>query len=525
MLPHAARHFVPHLTLVFALSLLGAPSLTAAEATLAVVNARVWTGDADRPRAEAISTDGSRILAVGSNQGISVTIGRNTVLIDGRGATLLPGFIDAHLHVMQYRESRHQGIYLRFRNTKAALLEAVKSRVASLPEGEWILGADFDDAVPPRNRPSRRWVDPISPRHPVWLRSLGGRCGLANAVALKLAGIDPASVRDGILRGSLMSRVDAALVEANSRQARRLHPAPVAAPSGFEDDDRVIESALRRAAAAGITSVHHTGGWTDLMVFQRLHRERRLPVRIYACTPLGAWTRLRDHIAVFGRGDEWLRWDCLKGFGAMSDAEAYSSISAAARAGIQVMVHVSPQPGLPALLDIYARVKSELPLSDPRFRIEHAHTMPPEILRAFRAAGAIASIQPPLLADFDKRAGGTPVPYEFPWRDALDAPITVAFGTDSVATSSLILPLASIQMALQRQGPHNTAITLDEALTAYTSGGAFAEFAETQKGRLRPGMLADFVLLDADIHHIPVAELHSVSPVLTVAGGQITYRN
>jgi predicted amidohydrolase YtcJ len=183
------------------------------------------------------------------------------------------------------------------------------------------------------------------------------------------------------------------------------------------------------------------------------------------------------------------------------------------------MVHVMPSPGLSALLDIYARTRQELRLADPRFRVEHAHAMAPEIIGAYASARVIASVQPPLLAKFDELRSK----YPYPWTAIRQAGLTVAFGTDSILSSGLVTAMQAIQLALHRSDADGRHITLDEALTFYTRDAAFARFTETRTGSLEPGKLADFVVFDSDLHALPKDELHKARPVLTVVNGAIRY--
>jgi predicted amidohydrolase YtcJ len=487
--------------------------------TLVVHNARVWTGNPSQPRAEAIAVTGARVEAVGSNEDVRALIGAQTRVIDARGASLIPGFIDAHLHVVWYRESVHPPLFLRFKRTRAEFVETVAAAAGKIPEGDWIIGVDWHEESWGGAVPTRSWIDRVTPKHPVWLRRWSGDAGVANAVALRLAGIDPAT-SNGLIRGGGMWRIDNAIVEHNLRAARRDHPGgPQATQSGYENDDRALEAVFRRLLSAGITSVHHTGGWQDMLLLRRLRNEGRLPVRVRACTQLKSWARLRDYVAEFGRGDEWLRWDCLKGFGAMSAQECHDWIAGASRAGLQVMVHVTEQPGLPALLDTYARVGREQNTADQRFRVEHAHTMPPEIIRKFVDAGVIASVQPPLLQKFDTKEAR----YAYPWKAVMDAGITIAFGTDSIATTSLITPVQSIRLARQRPGPDGAVLSLEEALRFYTRDAAYAGFEEREKGTLEAGKLADFVVFNCDLFANGGAWSSEPEVVLTVAGGEVKY--
>ena len=185
----------------------------------------------------------------------------------------------------------------------------VARAAANAPEGGWIIGEGWDERKWGGELPSKDWIDQVSPRNPVWLtRDLGG-AGLANSLALKAAGISSSTneppaggiVRDirgeptGLIRGGPMWLIDAVFAERDR-----------------EAVDRQLEQNMKALAGIGVTSVHHTGNWQELLAFQRLRKAERLRVRIYAGVPFPGWERLRDYVAAHGRGDSWLHWGGLE---------------------------------------------------------------------------------------------------------------------------------------------------------------------------------------------------------------------
>lgn len=484
-----------------------APVLLAA--TFAIVNARVWTGDSHRPWAEAVAISGERIVAVGSNEEIRKCAGASARIIDARGAAVTPGFNDAHIHLYSRPAARPDPpLFLRYIGTKAELVQRVAARAASTPKGTWILGFDWDERNWGGALPTREWLDRVSPDHPVWLTHLNADAGLANSAELRAAGISLGAKPSGLIRGGPMALVEAALVETTR-----------------EEDDRALEAVMRRLPEMGVTSVQHNNGWSELLILERLHKTGRLSVRVYDSVPLPSWKRLQDYIAVNGRGDAWHHWGGLKGFGVIPAEDFYRWTSAAARGGMQVMVHTGGPEYARMILSTYDRVRREQNLKEPRFRMEHGHDLPPDLIPLLVSSGTVASWQPPLLAHFDVRtAAGAPAPkYLFPCRAVLDAGVVIAFGTDAAAQSFLVSPLESIQMALERPGPDGSRITLDEALRAYTWGAAYAEFAEEEKGTLEPGKLADLVLFETDIFRLPARQLKQAQVRMTMVGGRVKY--
>lgn len=484
--------------------------------TLAVINARVWTADPARPHATALAVAGERILAVGSDAEIRALVSSSTRVVDAAGATVTPGLFDAHIHLFVFDSGPLPPLFLRFVADKTGVAQRVAARAAALPKKSWILGVDW-----PGTPLTRAFLDRAAPDHPVWLTSLHGDTGMANTAALHAAGISrdtpddsPGGIeRDargeptGVIRGGPMWRVEAALVEC-SRQR----------------DDRAIESQIDQLVRAGVTSVHHNNNWTDFLILQRLRREGRLHLRVFASPPLDSWPRLRDYIAAHGRGDCWLRWGAVKGYGAITAARYGPLVSDASRAGLQIMVHVGSNDELRILLDIFERVRRELSLRDPRFRVEHAHDMPADAIYAMVRAGALASWQPPLVVHYDQRARlGAPLPVNlFACQALLAAGVRIAFGTDT-QPGEVLPPMASLQMALERAAPDGTRLSLDEGLRALTRDAAWAEFAESEKGTLSPGMLADLVVFDRDLFQTPVPLIHEVKVRMTVIGGKVAF--
>ena len=511
------------------------PAQSVSDITIAVLNARIWTGNSTQPWAEAVAVGGERILAVGSNEDIRKIVRPATRVIEGNGATVTPGFIDAHFHLLNL-ENPEDLLNMRFVSGRREFADHVARAAAHAAEGTWILGEGWDERKWGGDLPSKEWIDQVSPRNPVWLTRALGSAGLANSLALRAAGVTagtrepPAGgiVRDargeptGLIRGGPMWLIDAVFAERDQAAV-----------------DRLLEKNMEALAGIGVTSIHHTGNWQELLAFQRMRNAGRLGVRIYAGVPLPGWERLRDYVAAHGRGDSWLHWGSLKLFRMEWSSgprifkdgkldrysvqpgadEAYEMFAGASRAGLQIMVHAGGYP----VLQFYQRIRQESNQPDLRHRIEHAHDVPSDWISLYAKAGVIASVQPPLLSHFDSRAraAAPPATHLFPCRELLEAGVKIVFGTDALTASPLTSPLESIQMALERAGPDGRRMTLEECLRAYTRDAAYAEFAENEKGSIEPGKLADLVLLDRDIFAAEVTTLHRTRVRLTILNGRI----
>jgi predicted amidohydrolase YtcJ len=322
---------------------------------------------------------------------------------------------------------------------------------------------------------------------------------------------------------------------------------------------RALDSAMTYVAERGVTSVDHMGGWGDLAVFERAKAMGALRTRIAAAVPLATWARLRDTVAARGHGDAWLRIGGLKGFvdGSLGSHTAamlepftdapndrglfvntpedlYAWTSGADKAGLQVMVHAIGDSAIRTQLNIYQRVEQENGARDRRFRIEHAQHIAPSDIPRIAQLHVIASMQPYHAIDDGRwaervigpeRARGT-----YAFRSLLDAGATLAFGSDWFVAPAT--PLEGIYAAVTRRTLDDRhpggwvpeqKITVEQALRAYTTGGAYAAFREKELGALAPGMLADLVLLDRDITRVAPETIRDARVMLTMVGGRVVY--
>ena len=523
--------------------------------TLAIVNARIWTGDRRRPWADAVLVRGDRIEAVGSSAEIRKRIRPDIRTIDAHGMMVTPGFIDAHVHFLDGGFAL-SSVQLRNATSKAEFIRRIKAFAATVPPGTWILNGDWDHTSWGGELPERSWIDSVTPDHPVWINRLDGHMNLANTLALRAAKItrDTKDVDGGLIVRDAQGEPTGILKD----NAMDLMSGAVPDPSPAMSL-RALDSAMRYVAARGVTSVDHMGGWGDLAIFERAHAMGALRTRIAVAVPLSTWARLRDTVAARGHGDAWLRIGGLKGFvdGSLGShtaamlqpfsdapndrglfvttpADLYRWTAGADKAGLQVMVHAIGDSAIRTQLDIYQRVEREDGKRDRRFRIEHAQHIVPTDMPRFAALGVIASMQPYHAIDDGRwaeavigpeRAKGT-----YAFRSLLDAGTMLAFGSDWFVAPAT--PLEGIYAAVTRRTLDDRhpdgwvpaqKITVQEALRAYTNGGAYAGFREKELGMLAPGMLADLVLIDRDLTHIPPETIRDARIMLTMVGGRVVY--
>jgi len=543
-------------SLLLILLVLGAcRSETQETATLVVTDAKVWTGDPDRPWAEAVATHGETITAVGSVADIAAFIGDDTEVISVAGSMLVPGMIDTHVHFIT-GGSGLAAVQLRDAATPEEFAARIGAFAKTLKPGEWILNGNWDHENWGGELPRRDWIDAVTPENPVWINRLDGHMSLANSLALELADVDADTpdvaggeiVRDesgaptGVLKDNAMGLIDAAV------------PAP-----GEEQLDREARAAMAHVASNGVTSVHDMAGWDSLAAYRRAKANGELTTRIYSVMPLQHWQQLRDEVSRNGRGDNWLRIGGLKGFmdGSLGSHTAAffepftdapddrgllindlddmrSWIGSADEAGLHVMVHAIGDRAIRSLLDIYLDVAESNGERDRRFRVEHAQHIHPHDIARFGVQGVIASMQPYHAIDdgrwADKVIGTERAKTTYAFRSLIESNAHVAFGSDWFVAPAT--PLEGIYAAVTRRtldgaNPDGWVpgqkITVEQALKSYTSEAAYASFEQDVKGMLKPGMLADFVLLDRDITAIPPEEIADTEVLRTVVGGRVVF--
>jgi predicted amidohydrolase YtcJ len=526
------------------------------EPALGIVNAKVFTVDRARPWAEAVGVCGERIDAVGTSDEIRRALPAGAHIVDAGGRLVVPGFNDAHVHLVDGAKDL-LSVNLRDATSSDEMRARVAAYVAKTPKGRWILGGFWDhEAWPDHALPTRALMDAAAPDHPVFLQRLDGHMAVANSRALALAGVTRdtpvpeggAIVKDasgeiaGVLKDNAMGLVDRAI------------PAP-----SYEETLTGAKAALAHAASLGVTTVQDlTTSADQLRVYQALRASGELPVRIYA-TQQRPYEEFVTMGVATGFGDDWLRIGGVKlyadgsmGSGTAAFFEAYADdpstrglllqspealktlVFDADAAGFQLLVHAIGDRANAVVLDIVEALARERGPRDRRVRIEHAQVVRDADKARFAKAGVIASIQPSHCTDdmrwAEKRIGTDRCALAYDFKSFLDAGVRVAFGTDWYVEP--LDPMIGLHAAVTRQFADGTPaggwhpeerIPMAQAVELYTLGSAYAEFAETRKGSIAPGKLADMVMLSRDLFTIPAGDILGTKPVLTIVGGRIVY--
>jgi predicted amidohydrolase YtcJ len=524
-------------------------------ATLVITDARVWTGDVANPWVEAVASRDGRIIAVGANADVANLIGDATEVISVPGSMLVPGFIDTHVHFIEGGAGL-SSVQLRDAATPEIFAERIAEHATTMEPGDWILQGAWDHENWGGELPNRDWIDSVTPDNPVWIQRLDGHMALANSLALGQAGVDADTpdidggtiVRDtdgrptGVLKDNAMMLVNAAIPDPSNAQL-----------------DREAAAAMQHVATKGVTSVHDMAGFSSLATYRRALAAGKLTTRMYSAVPLSQWKDLRDDIAKNGRGDEWLRTGGLKGFmdGSLgshtaaflepfTDAPEDSGflisdldemrqwIVAADAAGLHVMVHAIGDSAIRDLLDLYLDAEEANGKRDRRFRIEHAQHIHPDDIERFAVQNVVAAMQPYHAIDdgrwAEKIIGAERAKTTYAFRSLIDSGSHVAFGSDWFVAPPT--PLEGIYAAVTRRTLDDAnpdgwvpeqKVTVEQALHGYTTEAAYASFEEDIKGKLMPGMLADFVLLDRDLTAIAPETIRDAKVLKTIVGGNVIF--
>jgi predicted amidohydrolase YtcJ len=551
---------------LFLCLLLGALPHVSAPASLPVIaiyyHGNILTGvgldHANPERVTAIAVGRNEILAVGDDATVLSKKQPGTRLTDLQGAFVMPGFNDAHVHLAAAGQDK-LGVDLNGCTSLADMLSRVSAAADHALPGQWLLGGGWDHTLwTNQTLPTRQDLDRVSRGHPAILSRVDGHIAVANSAAFALSGVtnqtpNPrGSQFDHDAQGDLTGIVR----ESQAQNLIRRHIPP---PTP-ELRKRAIQFALDDAVAHGVTSVQDNSDWNDFLVYQQLERQGLLKIRITE------WLRFDDpvklllaHKAVHPATDRNLHTGMLKGFmdGSLGSRTAALQLPYAddpgnsglpryqqaqldamtkerIAAGFQIGFHAIGDRAVEMALNAFAAAaQSTKDLPAMRERIEHSQVVAPQDIPRYKALGVIASMQPShLLTDMNwaqSRLGPKRARNAYAWKAFLDAGVPLAFGTDYPVEP--ITPFRGIYAGVTRSNEAGTStyfpqdkLTVGQVVFAYTQGSAYAEFSETFKGKLVPGYVADFVVLDRDLTSIPASEILKTRVLRTVMDGQTVYQ-
>lgn len=535
----------------------------------------IYTGTLDTSsfhaieRAEALAVHDGRIEAVGRDDEILKLKGPSTEVINLGGHFTMPGFNDAHLHLADAGFQRLT-VDLAGVESLTEFRDRIRMRVSNAAPDEWIVGGGWDQTLwPVKELPSRSDIDEVTKDHPVFLDRVDGHIAVANTKALQLASIaiatkDPA--------GGKIDRDSTGQATGILRETARQAVAAVIPKPMHDRRRQAIEAALKDLARSGITSAQDNSdsgnsklSWDDFQILEEIERDGKLTARVTEWLSFNdPLPTLQAHRAAHPQSDNLLHTGMLKAFmdgslGSRTAAllEPYADDPANSglpqyeqdvltqmtkervNAGFQIGFHAIGDKGVQMALSAFAAATADhagsdrAAASDLRLRIEHAQVTNSLQVAEFKDFKVIASMQPNhLLTDMnwaESRLGAKRAAHSYAWAEFLKKGVTLAFGTDYPVEP--VAPFRGLYAAVTRRSEDGKKeyypeqkLNIEQAIAAYTTGSAYAEFAEKSKGTLAPGMLADFVVLDLDITSVPPDKILGTKVLRTVVGGKTVYQ-
>jgi predicted amidohydrolase YtcJ len=521
------------------------------DADMLLTGGRIHTLHPAVPDSDALALKDGRIAAYGA--AARALRGPGTEMVDLRGGLALPGFVDAHIHLLWYGLGLEQ-VVLTDVASYAEAERRIREALARTPPGAWVIGSGWNQERWNGLQPHRRLLDALSTRHPILLTRKDGHSIWVNSAALALAGItsataDPPGGRIERTAGGAPSGI---LAEEAMGLVRRRVPAPDDATR-----DRALAAAMANANRAGITAIHDMEGADARAAFQRALDTGRLSLRVQIMADLDSWRSgwrpeqrangahplfQTGALKIFSDGALGSRTAAMLepyngtdhcGLALMTADELGTLITAAAEQNLGCAIHAIGDAANRLVLDAYAVTRGQWAPRGLRQRIEHVQLLHGDDLPRLAQLGVIASMQP-IHATADLAMAdtfwGDRSRLGYAWRSVLRSGATLAFGSDCpVETLDVLHGLYAAVTRRRADGSPpdgwypEQRLTLPEALHAYTLGAAYAAGREAELGNLGPGKLADITVLDRDILSLPAESLLETAVRTTVVGGRIVF--
>jgi len=521
-------------------------------ADLIVTNARIWT-DGRVIDADSIAVTKGKIIYVGKSS--PEFVGADTQIVNARKHLVVPGLIDSHCHLADHGDTLLQ-LQLKGTKTKEEFLQRIKDFAANVKPGAWIIGRGWNaEDWPTKDQPTKEWLDPITGDRPTALRRMDGHSAIVNTAALIAAHIDkngPPDPPGGVIDRDPATHEPTGMIRDN---ALELIPIP---PTSPQDKYNGLVAAIKEANSHGVTACSDICDISEFAYWKQYEQGKpTIRVSLYGNVD-GTWENTIREIKTWQGVPGWAAAKGIKAYmdGSLGSRTAYmhdnyttplpgqtnlrgverpgatdgtyaKGMPLAAAAGLQVIAHAIGDQANHDLLDFYSKVPN---IQTKRFRVEHAQHLLPEDIKRFGEMNVIASMQPYHKADdgryADQIIGPERTKTSYAYRSLLDTHAMLAFGSDwPVVTND---PFAGINTAVTGQIIGGTVwhpeqnITFDEALTAYTSAGAFAMERENDLGRLAVGYDADFVILN-DWPYQKNFDYSSLHPTAVYVDGKLVY--
>jgi len=523
-----------------------------------IYGGHILTLNENQSSVEAVAIEGEKISAVGNLTDVKNNMGNDFELINLNGSTLLPGFIDSHIHpimliffLINVNLSKVKSI----KDLQTVLKEAASQKSPS----EWIIGLRLkeEEFINPEERtlPTRWQLDEMCSENPVFLVRYDGHIGIANTKALEIAGINAdTEVPEG---GEIRKNENGEVTGIISEEALNLLFSKISFPKPPEFMEGA-EKAFKILAEKGITSIHglveyDRGRGIEFSVMKSImdkvlqnwyclvnteNTENIIKVKKPPLDEGHKYSKFKiGGLKTFVDGTFGAKTACM--FEPFSDApnmcgfcvvdieKLYNQMKGAHNLGFQIGVHTIGDKGNRIVVDLYKRLLKENPRKDHRHRIEHASMLTADVISDMKELNLIASCQPSFINSeytwLEKRIGKERCKYTYPYKSLIDAGVLIASGSDCpVEEPDVFMGLHAL---VTRNGlVPEECISIKEALKTYTINGAYAAFEEDVKGSIEVGKLADFVILDKNPMEVPKDKIKDIQVLKTIIRGKNVYK-
>jgi hypothetical protein len=528
-------------------------------ADLIVKNAKLYTVDANYSISEAFAVKNEKIVAVGLYDDIENLYGKETVTLDAEGKTVLPGFIDAHSHLLSLEGKNLLQVDCSSEKVQSIndIIQGLNEKADKTPPGKWVLGGRYDDMKIIEKRHPTRWdLDKASIKHPIHLRHVSGHLGVVNSKALEIAGISKNTDNpeggtfdrstNGEMTGVCREEADFLFIPGIGKGGSFITP--------FTEEEELY--ALKLSCAEynklGITSVGDAlVGPSEIKTFQQALNMGKLSVRVYMMILDSYLKDLKELNLFTGFGNDYLKVGSIKSFvdGAIAGRTAWISkpyngrpddfgirtktpeeiekiVFDAHTAGFQIAIHANGDKAIEMVLDAYEKVLKAYPRDNHRHRIAHCTVVTPKILERIRKLGVVVLPFSTYIFQHGEKMEeyGDRISMMFAHRSFLDYGIPIGGSSDNPCATQD--PLTALYSMVTRKSSSGTVLgpeqklSVEEAIKIYTMGSAYASFDEKIKGSLEVGKLGDFVVLSDDPHQVDPEALRDIRVEKTYVGGK-----
>ncbi len=516
-------------------------------ADLALTGGNVLTMNPSQPHVEAVAVKGDKIVKVGTTDEISQLVSKTTKVIQLKGKTVVPGFIDTHIHVADYGRLL-SWIDLSAASSITEMQKRLKTHVEKSHKGKWLLGRGLDPTRFAEKRlPTRFDLDSVSPDNPVVFYHQSEQVCIVNSKALELADVTQLTVAP---EGGAIDRdpETGELTGVLRDTATNLIWNIVLEPS----EDELVKAAglaCEKIVEAGVSSVH----WMvlapiELSIIKKLHAQNRLPVHVYLVVPANLLENIKnfhpkgDFAITIGAAvisaDGYLAAKTAALFQPYATGSAggkllctqeemQTSAARILRRGLQLIIHAMGDKAVDAALSTIEKLANEVLGKDVRNRLEQAAVLNEELISQLKRHGVIVSVQPLVIAsEFSvwsaiENLGAERARWLYPLRTLIKNGITVISGSD--CPMEPLSPLLGIEAAVTREAFPEERVTVDEALRMYTIDAAYSSNEENIKGSVETGKIADLTVLSNDPKKVLPSEIAKIAVEMTIVGGRVVH--